>query len=118
MNIAERTQQVRLNIQQYCVEFARNTAQVRLMAVSKTHPVSAIQDAVVAGITEFGESYLSEAISKIKNCQNLPITWHFIGHLQTNKAKHIPARVVGAMIIIFIAMIMLASWYINLGLAD
>ncbi len=39
-------------------------------------------------------------------------------HMTANKAKHIPARVVGAMIIIFIAMIMLASWYINLGLAD
>ncbi|WP_159789718.1 YggS family pyridoxal phosphate-dependent enzyme [Sodalinema gerasimenkoae] len=61
---------------------------VRLIAVSKLKPASAIRQAYEAGIRDFGESRIQEAIAKQEELEDLEdITWHFIGHLQTNKAK-------------------------------
>jgi hypothetical protein len=61
---------------------------VRLVAVTKKVSVAAIRQAYAAGIRDFGESRVQEAIPKQDELQDLPdITWHFIGHLQTNKAK-------------------------------
>ncbi|MBW4453387.1 MAG: YggS family pyridoxal phosphate-dependent enzyme [Nostoc indistinguendum CM1-VF10] len=61
---------------------------VRLIAVSKQASVQAIRSAYAAGIRDFGESRIQEAASKQAELQDLPdITWHFIGHLQSNKAK-------------------------------
>ncbi len=95
MTIADQIQQVRLNIQQLQAEQPlqpsnlqhNSQGKLRLLAVSKTHPASQIQEAYESGITEFGESYLQEALKKIQFCQNLPITWHFIGALQSNKTR-------------------------------
>ena len=61
---------------------------VKLIAVSKKVGTAAIREAYAAGIRDFGESRIQEAQSKIEQLQDLPgITWHFIGHLQSNKAK-------------------------------
>jgi len=60
---------------------------VKLLAVSKTHPISAIQEAFDAGITEFAESYLQEAEIKIQQASHLDIIWHFIGPIQSNKTR-------------------------------
>ncbi|MBO9998911.1 MAG: YggS family pyridoxal phosphate-dependent enzyme [Cyanobacteria bacterium SID2] len=61
---------------------------VRLVAVSKMQPAEAIRDAYAAGIRDFGESRIQEAIEKQKQLSDLQdITWHFIGHLQTNKVR-------------------------------
>ncbi|MBN3874471.1 YggS family pyridoxal phosphate-dependent enzyme [Nostoc sp. JL33] len=61
---------------------------VRLIAVSKQVSAQAIRSAYAAGIRDFGESRIQEAASKQVELQDLPdITWHFIGHLQSNKAK-------------------------------
>ncbi|BAY75996.1 alanine racemase domain-containing protein [Nostoc linckia NIES-25] len=61
---------------------------VRLIAVSKQVPVEAIRCAYAAGIRDFGESRIQEAAIKQAQLQDLPdVTWHFIGHLQSNKAK-------------------------------
>ncbi|MHC5935992.1 YggS family pyridoxal phosphate-dependent enzyme [Nostoc sp.] len=61
---------------------------VRLIAVSKQVSAQAIRSAYAAGIRDFGESRIQEAASKQAELQDLPdITWHFIGHLQGNKAK-------------------------------
>lgn len=61
---------------------------VRLVAVSKTFPVAAIRAAYEVGIRDFGENKVQEAIAKQAELADLPdITWHFIGHLQTNKAR-------------------------------
>ncbi len=87
MNIADQIKAVRLNIEQFCQESARSTDQVLLLAVSKTHPVSAVQAAAENGITDFGENYLQEALSKIEESRNLAINWHFIGPIQSNKTK-------------------------------
>ncbi|MEA5627515.1 YggS family pyridoxal phosphate-dependent enzyme [Nostoc sp. UHCC 0251] len=63
-------------------------ASVRLIAVSKQASAQAIRSAYAAGIRDFGESRIQEAASKQAELQDLPdITWHFIGHLQSNKAK-------------------------------
>ena len=87
MTIADQIQQIRQNIQQNAQKSGRNPDHIRLMAVSKTHPSSAIQAAFESGITDFGESYVSEAVEKIKNIQNQAITWHFIGPIQSNKTR-------------------------------
>jgi hypothetical protein len=63
-------------------------AQVRIIAVSKTVPASLIREAYAAGLREFAESRLQEAVAKQTQLADLKdITWHFIGHLQSNKAK-------------------------------
>ena len=66
----------------------RDPNTVRLIAVSKTHPVDAIRALYDLGHREFGENRLQEAMPKV---ESLPedITWHFIGHLQSNKAKRV-----------------------------
>jgi len=66
---------------------------VRLIAVTKKVPVATIRQAYGVGLREFGESRVQEAIPKQEELQDLPdITWHFIGHLQTNKAKVVAER--------------------------
>ncbi|MHA1718562.1 MAG: YggS family pyridoxal phosphate-dependent enzyme [Promethearchaeota archaeon] len=61
---------------------------VVLIAVSKKKPVEFIEEAYNSGQKNFGENYIQEAIEKIKNLSHLKdIRWHFIGHLQSNKAK-------------------------------
>jgi len=87
MNIADQIQFVRLNIEQYAQESQHQSSLIRLLAVSKTHPASSIQQAFDSGVTEFGESYLQEALEKIIELRELPIVWHFIGPLQSNKTK-------------------------------
>ena len=59
------------------------------MAVSKTRPASAIRQAHAAGVQHIGENYLQEALSKIAELQDLPLTWHFIGPIQSNKTRAI-----------------------------
>jgi pyridoxal phosphate enzyme (YggS family) len=62
---------------------------VRLIAVTKTVPAERIRQAVEAGIGNIGENRLQEALTKREALRGLPLTWHFIGHLQTNKAKKV-----------------------------
>lgn len=69
----------------------RDPNDVLLVAVSKGQPVDKIRALAKAGQTHFGESYVQEALAKLDAVQ-LPLTWHFIGHLQTNKAKFITGR--------------------------
>ena len=65
---------------------------VTVVAVSKTQGPDAVRTAFEAGCRDFGESYLQEALPKLAALSDLPITWHYIGHLQTNKARDIAAR--------------------------
>lgn len=66
----------------------RNQEDIKLMAVSKTVPPERVQQAIKAGITWFGENYVQEAREKIPAVgQN--VSWHMIGHLQTNKVKYV-----------------------------
>jgi len=63
-------------------------ASIRLLAVSKTMPAEVVQDSIEAGISNLGENYIQEAREKINALAAYPVTWHFIGHLQSNKAKY------------------------------
>ncbi|MFI4895852.1 MAG: YggS family pyridoxal phosphate-dependent enzyme [Steroidobacterales bacterium] len=67
----------------------RSEDSVTLVAVSKGQPASAVRSAVALGQRHFGESYLQEALPKISQLRDLPLTWHFIGRIQTNKTRAI-----------------------------
>jgi pyridoxal phosphate enzyme (YggS family) len=60
---------------------------VTLVTVSKSQPPEALREAFAAGARDFGESYVQEALPKIAALGDLPVQWHFIGHLQANKAR-------------------------------
>jgi pyridoxal phosphate enzyme (YggS family) len=100
--IQKNIQEIKLQINQAChaplsvknekSKPASNNRQkpVTLLAVSKTKPVSAIEQAYLCGQHDFGENYLQEAIEKITKLSHLPeICWHFIGPIQSNKTKQI-----------------------------
>jgi len=67
----------------------RAAGAVTVLAVSKTHPAQAIRAAYQCGLEDFGESYLQEALTKMAELGDLPITWHFIGPIQSNKTRPI-----------------------------
>ncbi len=67
----------------------RSQDDVLLLAVSKGHPAGSIEKAYKAGLDNFGENYLQEAIVKMTSLSHLPLHWHFIGNIQSNKTKAI-----------------------------
>jgi pyridoxal phosphate enzyme (YggS family) len=87
--ISERLQQLRTRIQHAEYVAQRPAGSVQLLAVSKTHSVEAIREALAAGQTAFGESYVQEALAKITALAGVPIEWHFIGPIQSNKSAQI-----------------------------
>jgi PLP dependent protein len=91
--ITARVHALRLSIQQEALKAKRDPASIHLLAVSKNRTVAAIQEAFDAGLHRFGESYWQEAEAKIHALKHLPITWHFIGPIQSNKAQHIAEHV-------------------------
>ncbi|PZQ36493.1 MAG: YggS family pyridoxal phosphate-dependent enzyme, partial [Ectopseudomonas oleovorans] len=66
-----------------------NFADIGLLAVSKTKPAEAIREAHAAGLRDFGENYLQEALEKQTQLADLPLIWHFIGPIQSNKTRPI-----------------------------
>lgn len=67
----------------------RDGASIGLLAVSKTKPAQAVREAHAAGIVDFGENYLQEALDKQAQLVDLPLCWHFIGPIQSNKTRAI-----------------------------
>ena len=67
----------------------RVAGDIRLIAVSKTKPVEDVRAAFHAGISDFGENYVTEAVDKCIQCSDLDITWHFLGPLQSNKTRQV-----------------------------
>src|SRR5262249_35081135 len=65
----------------------RSADDIKLVAVSKTHPVSVLRDAIAAGVTVFGENKVQEAEAKIVELGRDSAEWNLIGHLQSNKAR-------------------------------
>ncbi len=93
MSVAERLREVHARIASAAAAAGRDPRDVKLVAVSKTKPATAIREAFAAGQRSFGENYAQELAAKREELADLEgIEWHFIGHLQTNKAKVI-ARV-------------------------
>ena len=67
----------------------RTADDIRLIAVSKTKSAQAVRAAFHSGISDFGENYVSEAVDKCIQCDDLDITWHFLGPLQSNKTRQV-----------------------------
>ncbi|AZE75464.1 protein YggS [Pseudomonas synxantha] len=67
----------------------RDASSIHLLAVSKTKPAQAVREAYAAGMHDFGENYLQEALGKQAELTDLPLSWHFIGPIQSNKTRAI-----------------------------
>ena len=86
--ITENLEQVRKNIEEACRAVNRDPGEVTLISVSKTKPVSMLQEAYDAGSRDFGENKVQEIMDKYPQLPS-DIRWHMIGHLQRNKVKYI-----------------------------
>jgi PLP dependent protein len=86
-NIASRLDAVHARIEAACHQALRPLSSVALLAVSKTFGADAVEDAFAAGQTRFGENYIQEAVQKISALRHLPIEWHCIGPIQSNKTR-------------------------------
>src|SRR3990167_2794888 len=87
--IAENIAKVGERIRAAAKASGRNLDHIGLLAVSKTKPAAAVREAYAAGIRDFGENYLQEALEKQAELSELPLIWHFIGPIQSNKTKPI-----------------------------
>ena len=86
---AERLESVLARIESAARRAGRDPATVTLLAVSKQHPAEAVRAAAAAGQRHFGENYPQEALAKIELLRDLPLDWHFIGQLQSNKTREV-----------------------------
>lgn len=85
-------QAVRGRIAAACAACGRDPREVSLLAVSKTWPAACLREAAAAGQQAFGESYVQEAVAKMDVLADLPLEWHFIGPLQSNKTRLVAER--------------------------
>ena len=86
-SIALRLAEVRRRIAAAATSVGRDPSSVHLIAVSKTFPIDAILEAFAAGQRDYGENKVQECLHKFGTSADLPIRWHLLGHLQTNKAR-------------------------------
>ena len=87
--IADNISQVAARIRRAEQAAQRVADSVQLLAVSKTKPAAAVREAYAAGVRDFGENYLQEALGKQRELTDLPLCWHFIGPIQSNKTRDI-----------------------------
>jgi len=85
--IAENLEKLRAEIAERARKVGRDPSSVQLLAVSKTFDASRVSEAFQAGAVDFGENFAQELRDKHARLAELPIRWHFIGHLQTNKVR-------------------------------
>src|SRR6202167_5505243 len=83
---------VRSRIHQAATAAGRDPAAVTLVAVTKAQTAETIRVTATAGVTDFGENYLQEALPKMDRLADLPLRWHFIGGIQSNKTRAIAER--------------------------
>jgi pyridoxal phosphate enzyme (YggS family) len=89
--IATNVSAVRRRIDAACVAAGRTPSEVTLVAVTKTQSAETVRAAVAAGLTDFGENYVQEAVAKMDGVED-SVRWHFIGNLQSNKAHLVVGR--------------------------
>lgn len=92
MSIQSNLKDIHERIAAACQRANRNPDDVRLVAVSKTKPAAMIDQAAQSGQTLFGENYVQEFVAKTEEV-TAPVTWHFIGSLQSNKVKYLRGKV-------------------------
>ncbi len=91
MSIADNIAQIKEKIRAAAEKAGTNPDDILLVAVTKTRPVSDLNEAIDAGITDIGENKVQEIMDKYEDTK--PVNWHLIGHLQTNKVKYIIDKV-------------------------
>lgn len=90
--IADNLHRVRGRIEDACRASSRPVDAVLLLAVSKTHDAAAVREAYAAGQGAFGENYIQEGVGKIQALTDLPLQWHCIGPIQSNKTRLVAAH--------------------------
>ena len=93
MTIADRWREVRSRVDAACERAGRAPSEVTIVAVSKLHPARAVDEAAAAGATDFGENYVQELVTKRAQITAPTARWHYIGRLQSNKAKLVAGHV-------------------------
>jgi pyridoxal phosphate enzyme (YggS family) len=88
MDLKKRLDNVKDRINKTALKCGRDPESIHLVAVSKTIPANRVREAIMAGVTTLGENYVQEARNKFNVLGTFPVSWHFIGHLQSNKAKY------------------------------
>jgi PLP dependent protein len=91
-NLTLNVNHVRSRINEAAKAAGRDPAAVTLVAVTKAKAAESMRQAATAGVTEFGENYLQEALGKMEVLGDLPVHWHFIGALQSNKTRPVAER--------------------------
>ncbi|MEO8041162.1 MAG: YggS family pyridoxal phosphate-dependent enzyme [Acidobacteriota bacterium] len=86
-NLSANLERVRSKIRETAARAGRDANEIKLVAVSKTHPTAVLIDTITAGATVFGENKVQEAEPKISEIGREDAEWHLIGHLQSNKAR-------------------------------
>ena len=86
-SIADNIARVQAQMAAACQTTGRTPGSVQLLAVSKTWGPDAVRQAHAAGLTAFGENYIQEAVDKITALRDLPLVWHCIGPIQSNKTR-------------------------------
>jgi PLP dependent protein len=89
--LAERLEALRSSIADAAAEAGRNPAEIRLIAVTKFQPAAVVRELFELGVRDFGESRHQEARAKAAELAHLDLTWHFVGQLQTKKARQVRA---------------------------
>lgn len=84
----DRLEQVHARIKKAADACNRPLDSIHLIAVSKTMPAEVVKEAIEAGVTDLGENYIQEARDKVITLATSDVNWHYIGHLQSNKAKY------------------------------
>ncbi len=86
--VKKRLERIQRHIREAAEDCGRAPSEIRLVAVSKTVPAPRVEEAITAGVSLLGENYIQEAREKQQQLSGFPVSWHFIGHLQSNKAKY------------------------------
>jgi PLP dependent protein len=86
--MGDRLLEIKTRIETAALRSGRSPEAVRLVAVAKTHPAELVRSAIAAGVTIVGENYIQEARNKFDALIDQFVSWHYIGHLQRNKAKY------------------------------
>ncbi|MEA3417613.1 MAG: YggS family pyridoxal phosphate-dependent enzyme [Thermodesulfobacteriota bacterium] len=87
-SLRKRLENIMDRIKAAAISCNRDPESIRLVTVSKTVPADRVREAINAGVTTLGENYMQEAREKFNALPSYNVSWHFIGHLQTNKAKY------------------------------
>lgn len=88
-SVAENLSVVQAQIHEACARAGRSPSEVTLIGVTKTVTPDRIREGISAGIAHLGENYVQEALKKVEVLSDLDVSWHFIGHLQSNKVKSV-----------------------------